>query len=176
MLFLSQVVPKGCKGTEAIHSSSSKHSSHKPIPNLSAVIKDVLISPYSPYLLNPARQLPRPVLQLKVGCQALGSGQPEPGLSWNHTVTPEPSVAKDLQRSCTSPQATHPAAGKLLHLEGENLGSSHLPTLTLQECCTHPLLLCMPTAPGSKNSFPSIVRRLQPLAFKMSRQAYVNRE
>lgn len=127
-------IPKGCKGTEAIHYSSSKHSSHKHDPNLSVVVKDVPVSLYSPYLLNPARQFPRPVLQLKMGCQALGNGHS--GCSWTHSVTPKPSVDKDLQRSpgqrsCTSTQATHAAARKLLHVEGDNVGSSHLATLSL---------------------------------------------
>lgn len=93
-------------------------------------------------------------------------------------MTPKPSAAKDLQkspgqRSSTSIQATYPAAGKLSHMGGDNVGISHLATLTFQECCTHPPLLCMATAPGSKNSFPSTARSPQLLAFKMSRQAYI---
>lgn len=162
------MVSKGCKGTEAIHSSSSKHSSHKHDPNLSEDVKDVLISPHSPCLLNPARQLPRQCLSCRWGARPWGAPEPELQLH-----PPVPSVAKELPRSCSSAQAAQPAAGKRLGGEGDSLGSSHLATLTLQERCTHPPSLCMPTAPGSKNSFPSIARNLQPSAFKMNGQAFV---
>lgn len=71
MLFISQVVPKGWKGaggTASIHCSSSKHLSHKHDPNLSGVVKDVLISPHNRYLLKAVRQFPKPAAQLQAGC------------------------------------------------------------------------------------------------------------
>lgn len=71
LLFISQVVPKGWKGaggTASIHCSSSKHLSHKHDPNLSGVVKDVLISPHNRYLLKAVRQFPKPAAQLQAGC------------------------------------------------------------------------------------------------------------
>jgi len=142
------VVPKGCEGAggaASTHSSSSKHPSHRHDPNLSGVVGDVLISPYSPYLFNAARQFPRPALQLRAGCRAPWSGQQEPGL---HLVSlRDPSKALGGQGPAREPQGKvlyvhQPAAGKLLPCTGRQQGeippshpdpskTLHLPSIPL---------------------------------------------
>lgn len=162
----------GSRGeTASIHSSSSKHLSHKHDPNLSRVVKDVLISPYSPYLLNAARHVPRGALQLSVECQALGSRLQEP-------VTPaKPSVTGDLQgtpgaRWCTSIQATQSTAGKPLpHRERQGEIPPGHPDHPMNAAPT--LHFSVPMTPGSTKSFLSCARSPQPLAFKMSAQNHI---
>lgn len=142
MLFISQVVPKGWKGaggTASIHCSSSKHPSHKHDPNLSGVVKDVLISPCNSYLLEAVRQFPKPAAQLQAGCW------PQEPL-----ITAEPTVARDLQGRpgirCQRSPREHTS-----HAKEEARGDSHLAT---QQHCNSSWCLYGPLSPGSLN--PSI--------------------
>lgn len=84
------------------------------------------------------------MLQLEAGCLALGSGQAEPGLQLDPHYYPK---ALSGQGPAKEPRTkglhvhsgTHPAVGKLLHVEEDNVGRSHLATLTLRhsECQEH---------------------------------------
>lgn len=118
----------------------------------------------------------------KWGAGPWGVGSRSQGCSGAHAVTPaKPSVARDLQgspraRCCTSTQATQPAAGNLLpsmQRETTRRDPTWPPCPRPKSVASHPPFLCVPSAPGSKKSFPSLARSPQPLAFKMSRQTYI---
>lgn len=137
------------------------------------MVKDVLISPYSPYLLNAARRFPRAVLQLYVGFWAPGSGRQEPGLRLGSRC--DPGKAPPAQGPAREPQ------GEVLLIHSAQLGSVREVPSSQREATRGdptwppraPQVLHPPSAPGSRKSLPSPARSPQPLAVKMSRQAYV---